>query len=81
MIQCYIYPHTWFDTIMEKNEWTDENRPENTAFISICCLPEIKKGYLEAVKKDEKVAKLLENNEVIKEIYVPGKILNLVVKK
>ena len=33
------------------------------------------------VKKDEKVAKLIENNEIIKEIYVPGKILNLVVKK
>ncbi len=40
-----------------------------------------KEEILEAVKKDEKVARLLENNEVVKEIYVPGKILNLVVKK
>ena len=40
-----------------------------------------KEEILEAVKKDEKVSKLLENNEVVKEIYVPGKILNLVVKK
>ena len=40
-----------------------------------------KEEILEAVKKDEKVAKLLENNEVVKEIYVPRKILNLVVKK
>ena len=36
---------------------------------------------LEAVKKDSKVEKLFENNEVVKEIYVPKKILNLVVKK
>ena len=40
-----------------------------------------KEEILEAVKKDEKVAKLIANNEIIKEIYVPGKILNLVVKK
>lgn len=40
-----------------------------------------KEEILEAVKKDEKVAKLIENNEIIKEVYVPGKILNLVVKK
>ena len=40
-----------------------------------------KEEILEAVKKDEKVAKLIENNEIVKEVYVPGKILNLVVKK
>ena len=40
-----------------------------------------KEEILEEVKKNEKVAKLIENNEIIKEIYVPGKILNLVVKK
>ena len=40
-----------------------------------------KEEILEVVKKDEKVARLIENNEIVKEIYVPGKILNLVVKK
>ena len=40
-----------------------------------------KEEMLEEVKKDSKVSKLLENNEIVKEIYVPGKILNLVVKK
>ena len=40
-----------------------------------------KDEILEEVKKDSKVAKLIENNEIVKEIYVPGKILNLVVKK
>jgi len=40
-----------------------------------------KEEILEEVKKDAKVAKLIENNDIVKEIYVPRKILNLVVKK
>lgn len=38
-------------------------RPENSAFISICCLPEIKKGYLEAVKKETDEHWFKENHE------------------
>ena len=33
------------------------------------------------IKEDEKVKDILSNNEVIKEIYVPGKIFNIVIKK
>lgn len=34
---------------------------------------------LKIIKKDEKVLKILEENDVKKEIYVPGKILNIVI--
>ena len=30
--------------------------------------------------RDEKIASLLEGKQVVKEIYVPGKIVNIVVK-
>ena len=35
---------------------------------------------LEKIKADKKVIEILENNDVVKEIYVPGKIYNIVVK-
>ena len=35
---------------------------------------------LAAAKADEKVAPLLEGMQIIKELYVPGKLVNLVVK-
>lgn len=63
MIHCYIYPHKLFDAIMEKNGWNDENHPEDSAFISICCLPEIKKGYIEAVKKETDEHWFKENHD------------------
>ena len=37
------------------------------------------KDILDIIKKDEKVAKILSENTVKKEIYVPGKILNIVI--
>jgi leucyl-tRNA synthetase len=35
---------------------------------------------LKKAKENENVAKWLEGKEIVKEIYVPGKIVNLVVK-
>lgn len=35
---------------------------------------------LEMVKADEQVKEILEKNDVVKEVYVPGKIFNIVVK-
>ena len=35
---------------------------------------------LKAVKEDEKVLKLIGDKEIKKEIYVPGKILNIVIE-
>ena len=32
------------------------------------------------VKADEQVKEILEKNDVVKEVYVPGKIFNIVVK-
>src|SRR5690606_24387458 len=39
-----------------------------------------KDDFLAKAKEDEKVAKQLEGKTVVKEIYVPGKICNIVVK-
>ena len=39
-----------------------------------------KEEALELAKKDERVASFLEGKTLVKEIYVPGKIVNLVVK-
>ena len=37
-----------------------------------------KKMLLEIVMKDRKILKYIENKSIKKEVYVPGKILNLV---
>ena len=39
-----------------------------------------KDDVLAAAKADEKIASAIEGKNIIKEIYVPGKILNIVVK-
>ena len=41
---------------------------------------EDKESVLEKAKSNENVVKWLEGKELVKEIYVPGKIVNLVVK-
>ena len=38
------------------------------------------KEMLDIIKNDERVIKLHENNNVVKDIYVPGRIYNIVVK-
>lgn len=52
MITCYVYPHTYFDALMKANKWNDYDISSDCAFISICCLPEIKHNYLENVKHE-----------------------------
>jgi leucyl-tRNA synthetase len=39
-----------------------------------------KEEVLEKAKSDPKVAKWLEGKTIVKEIYVPGKIVNFVVR-
>ena len=41
---------------------------------------EDKESVLTKAKSNESVKKWLEGKEIVKEIYVPGKILNIVVK-
>lgn len=41
---------------------------------------ESKDSVLQKAKTNENVQKWLEGKELVKEIYVPGKIVNLVVK-
>lgn len=38
-------------------------------------------NILKKIKADSRVLEFLEKNEVVKEIYVPNKIFNIVVKK
>ena len=39
-----------------------------------------KDDVIAAVKADEKIASLIEGKNVVKEIYVPGRLVNLIVK-
>lgn len=41
---------------------------------------EDKESVLEKARNNENVQKWLEGKDVVKEIYVPGKIVNIVVK-
>jgi leucyl-tRNA synthetase len=41
---------------------------------------EAKDKVLELAKKDEKIASLIDGKTIVKEIYVPNKIVNIVVK-
>ena len=41
---------------------------------------EAKDKVLEMAKADEKIVSLLEGKTIVKEIYVPNKIVNIVVK-
>lgn len=41
---------------------------------------EDKESVMQKAKSEESVAKWLEGKTLVKEIYVPGKIVNLVVK-
>lgn len=49
MHKISVLSHINFDNTMSVNDWTDINvdKLKDTAFISICCLPEIKHNYLE----------------------------------
>ena len=39
-----------------------------------------KEEILKLAKQEENVSKYLDNHEIVKEIYVPNKILNIVIK-
>ena len=43
-------------------------------------MAETKEDILKKAKQLESIAKWLEGKEIVKEIYVPGKIVNIVVK-
>lgn len=49
-----VFSHLKFDKLMQDNKWVDCNvdNLKDTAFISICCKPEIKKNYLEDYKHE-----------------------------
>lgn len=49
-----VLSHLKFDKLMQDNKWVDCNvdNLKDSAFISICCKPEIKKNYLEDYKHE-----------------------------
>lgn len=49
-----VLSHLKFDKFMQDNKWVDCNvdNLKDSAFISICCKPEIKKNYLEDYKHE-----------------------------
>lgn len=49
-MKIHVLPKARFDKLMEKEGWNDNNIPTDKAFISICCMPNIKKNYLEDYK-------------------------------
>ena len=57
-----------FATVAEAFELTEENCPTNGAFLRDAALAE------------EKVQHAIEGKQIVKQIVVPGKIVNIVVK-
>ena len=81
----FVYEQQWPKIIeSEMNGGTKEIPVQVNGKLKLCVTVNADSSseeILGTIKSDEVVKKLLENNEVIKEIYVPGKIYNLVVKK
>jgi leucyl-tRNA synthetase len=72
-------------------EWDEKKCEDKTVEIAIQVLGKLKgtvtvaadadKDFvLDLVKKDERIKPLIEGKTIVKEIYVPGKIVNIVVK-
>ena len=57
-VECYS--HEEFDTLCETNGWNDSDKPDDIAFISICCTPNCAKYWLE--EEDEHWFKQSEGN-------------------
>lgn len=51
MKKILALPKKRFDKLMKRNGWNDANIPDNAAFISICCHPNIKENYLKKIRK------------------------------
>ena len=81
----FVYQEKWPNIIeSEMNGGTKEIPVQVNGKLKICVTVEADATpdeILKKIKDTKQVMDILENNEVIKEIYVPGKIYNIVVKK
>ncbi len=80
-----------FASLASWPEWDEKKCEDRTVEIAIQVLGKLKgtvtvavdadkDSVLELVKSDERIKPLLEGKTIVKEIYVPGKIVNIVVK-
>ena len=83
--QDFVYNQKWPNVSEEELKGGNKEIPIQVNGKLKCCVTvsaELgEKEILEVIKKDPKVIKIHENNDVIKEIYVPGRIYNIVTKK
>ena len=81
----FVYNQKWPNVSEEELKGGKKDIPIQVNGKLKCCVTvnaELnEKEILELIKKDPKVIKIHEDNEVIKEIYVPGRIYNIVTKK
>ena len=80
----FVYNEKWPEIVeAEMNGGTKDIPVQVNGKLKLCVTvnaEESPEEILEKIKADKKVIEILENNDVIKEIYVPGKIYNIVVK-
>lgn len=80
-----------FASLASWPEWDEKKCEDKTVEIAIQVLGKLKgtvtvavdadkDSVLELVKNDERIKPLLDGKTIVKEIYVPGKIVNIVVK-
>lgn len=80
----FVYNEKWPEIVeSEMNGGTKDIPVQVNGKLKLCVTvnaEESPEEILEKIKADKKVIEILENNDVVKEIYVPGKIYNIVVK-
>ena len=80
----FVYNEKWPEIIeSEMNGGTKKIPVQVNGKLKLCVIVDADASVdkiLEIVKADEQVKEILEKNDVVKEVYVPGKIFNIVVK-
>ena len=80
----FVYNEKWPEIIeSEMNGGTKKIPVQVNGKLKLCVVVDADVSadkILEMVKADEQVKEILEKNDVVKEVYVPGKIFNIVVK-
>ena len=80
----FIYNEKWPKIIeSEMNGGTKKIPVQVNGKLKLCVIVDADSSaeeILEKIKEDEQVKEILEKNDVVKEVYVPGKIFNIVVK-
>ncbi len=80
----FVYNEKWPEIIeSEMNGGTKKIPIQVNGKLKLCVVVDADASadkILEMVKADEQVKEILEKNDVVKEVYVPGKIFNIVIK-